>query len=83
MQSYYIQLRRQPTIYRAIITDADKKQVEQEKVDRFISRVQYCRIDLDQEIDSRIDRIQYKESKEQYNIYRKSDTIIEKAETLQ
>lgn len=33
LQSYHEQLRRQPAVYQAIITEADRKQVEQEKVD--------------------------------------------------
>jgi hypothetical protein len=82
LQSHHAQLRREPIIHRAIITDIDKKRVEREKVDRFISGAQCRRIDLDREMDSRIDRIQCKKGKEQCNICQKSDAMMEEAEAL-
>jgi superfamily II DNA helicase RecQ len=33
LQNHHTQLRRQLVVHRAVITEADKKQVEQEKVD--------------------------------------------------
>jgi superfamily II DNA helicase RecQ len=40
LQNHYVRLRRQLVVHRAVIMEADKKQVEQEKVNRFISRAQ-------------------------------------------
>ena len=37
LQNHHARLRRQPIVHRAIITEADRKQADQEKVDRFIS----------------------------------------------
>jgi len=37
LQNHYVRLRRQPVVHRAIITEADKKRVDQDKVDQFIS----------------------------------------------
>lgn len=82
LQKHYKQLRRQPAVHRAVITDADKKQVEQEKVDRFVSRAQYRQIDLDKELDRQTNRRQYKEGEEQYDICKKDDTMIEEGEVL-
>ena len=48
LQKQYERSRRQPAVHRAVITDADKKRVEREKVDRFISGAHCRRIDLDQ-----------------------------------
>jgi hypothetical protein len=82
LQSHHAQLRRQPTIYRAIITDTDKKRVEREKIDRFISGAQCRRINLDQEMDGWVDRIRCKEGEERCDVCQKSDAMMEEAETL-
>ena len=47
LQNHHARLRRQPVVHRAVITEADRKRVEREKVDRFISGAQCRRIDLD------------------------------------
>ena len=82
LQSHHAQLRRQPIIHRAIITETDKRRVEREKVDRFISGAQCRRIDLDQEMDGRMDRIRCEEGEERCDVCRKSDAMMEEAETL-
>jgi hypothetical protein len=76
-------LRRQLVVHRAVIIDADKKRVKREKVDRFISGAQCRRIDLDQEMDGRVDRVGCKEGEERCNVYQKSNAIMEEAEALQ
>jgi hypothetical protein len=76
-------LRRQLVVHRAVIIDADKKQVKREKVDRFISRAQCRRIDLDQEMDGQVDQVGCKEGEERCDIYQKSDAMMEEAEALQ
>ena len=50
------------------INPMNKAQIEQEKVDRFISGEQCRRIHLDQEMDGRTDRIQCKEGEEQCDV---------------
>jgi hypothetical protein len=76
-------LRRQPVVHRAVITETNKKQVEREKVDWFICRAQCQRIDLDQEMDGRVDQVGCKEGEERCNVYRESNAIMEEAEALQ
>ena len=51
LQNHHARLRRQPVVHRAVITEADRKRVDQEKVDRFISGAQCRRVDLDREMD--------------------------------
>jgi hypothetical protein len=83
LQNHYIRLRRQLVVHRAVITEADKKQVKQEKVNRFISRAQCRRIDLDQEMDGRVNRGGCEEGEERCDVCRKSNAMIEEAEALQ
>jgi hypothetical protein len=83
LQSHHARLRRQPVVHRAVITDADKKRVEREKVDRFISGAQCRRIDLDREMDGRVDRGGCEEGEERCDVCRKSDAMMEEAEALQ
>jgi RecQ family ATP-dependent DNA helicase len=82
LQKHHERLRRQPAVHRAVITDADKRQVEQEKVDRFISGAQCRRIDLDQELDGRTDRRRCEEGEERCDVCQKSDSMMEEAEAL-
>jgi hypothetical protein len=82
LQSHHARLRRQPVVHRAIITEADKKRVEREKVDRFISGAQCRRIDLDREMDGRVDRVGCEEGEERCDVCRKSDAMMEEAEAL-
>jgi hypothetical protein len=65
-----------------IITEADKKRVDQDKVDRFISGVQCRRVDLDGEMDGRVDRIRCEEGEERCDICQGSDAMMEEAEAL-
>ena len=69
-------------VYRAIITEADRKRVDQDKVDQFISGAQCRRVDLDREIDSRVDRARCEEGEERCDICQDSNAIIEEAEAL-
>ena len=82
MQNHHARLRRQPVVHRAVITEADRKRVEREKVDRFISGAQCRRIDLDQEIDGRTDRVRCEEGEERCDVCQKSDNMMEEAEAL-
>jgi superfamily II DNA helicase RecQ len=52
LQNHHIRLKRQSIVYQAIITEADRKRIDQDKVNRFISGAQCRRVSLDQEIDS-------------------------------
>ena len=69
-------------VHRAVITEADKKRVDQEKVDRFISGAQCRRIDLDGEMDGRVDRVRCDEGEERCDICQGSDAMMEEAEAL-
>jgi hypothetical protein len=82
LQSHHARLRAQPVVHRAVITEADKKRVEREKVDRFISGAQCRRIDLDQEMDSRVDRLRCEDGKERCDVCQESDNMMEEAEAL-
>lgn len=82
LQTHHERLRRQPAVHRAIITEADKKRVEQEKVDRFISGAQCRRIHLDQELDGRTNRIRCEAGEERCDVCQKSDSMMEEAEAL-
>jgi superfamily II DNA helicase RecQ len=82
LQNHHARLRRQPIVHRAVITEADKKRVDQEKVDRFISGAQCRRIVLDQEMDGRTDRVRCEEGEEHCDVCQKSDNIMEEAEEL-
>jgi len=68
LQNHHARLRRQPVVHRAVITEADRKRVEREKVDRFISGAQCRRIDLDQEMDGRTDRVRCEEGEERCDV---------------
>jgi RecQ family ATP-dependent DNA helicase len=83
LQRHHARLRRQPVVHQAVITKADKKRVEQEKVNRFISGAQCRRIDLDQEMDGRTDRARCEEGEERCDVCQKSDNMMEEAEALQ
>jgi hypothetical protein len=63
-----------------VLSEADRKRVGRQKVERFISRDKCRRIFLDQEIDGRIDRIRYKNGEERCDICRGSDKIIKALE---
>lgn len=52
-------------------------------MDRFISSAKCQCIHLDQELDRRIDRVQYKDREEKCNVCLKDNQIIEEAEALQ
>jgi RecQ family ATP-dependent DNA helicase len=82
LQTHHARLRRQPMVHRAVITEADKKRADQEKVDRFISGAQCRRIDLDREMDGRVDRLRCEDGEERCDICRKSDAMMEEAEAL-
>jgi hypothetical protein len=69
-------------VHQAVITKADKKRVDQEKVDWFISKAHCRRIDLDGEMDGRVDRVRCKEGEERCDICQNSDAMIEEAEAL-
>jgi superfamily II DNA helicase RecQ len=68
LQNHHARLRRQPIVYQAVIIEADRKRVEQEKVDRFISGAQCRRVGLDREMDGRVDRVRCEEGEERCNI---------------
>jgi superfamily II DNA helicase RecQ len=60
----------------------DKKEMEREKVDQFISG-EYCRrICLDQEMDGRIDRVRCEDGEERCDVCEKDDGVIEEVEAL-
>jgi Superfamily II DNA helicase len=82
LQNHHAGLRRQPVVHRAIIIEADKKRVEQDKVDRFISSEQCRRVDLDGEMDGRVDRIRCEEGEERCDICQGSDAMMEEVEAL-
>jgi hypothetical protein len=82
LQRHHERLRRQPAVHRAVITDADKKRVEQEKVDRFISGAQCRRIDLDQELDGRTNRRRCEGGEERCDVCKKDDAMMEEGEAL-
>jgi hypothetical protein len=67
---------RQQSIHR-VIKSIDKTQIEQEKVDRFINRAKYWQIYLDQEMNSWIDQVRYKDRKERYDVCKKDKTETE------
>ena len=82
LQNHHARLRRQPVVHRAIITEADRKRVDQDKVDRFISGAQCRRVDLDREMDGRVDRARCEEGEERCDICQDSDAMMEEAEAL-
>jgi superfamily II DNA helicase RecQ len=64
-------------------TTANQKQLEQEKVDRFISGEKCRRIHLDQQLDGRLDRVQCEDREEKCDVCLKDSQIMEEAEALQ
>jgi len=68
---------------RRVISSMDKAQIEQEKVDRFISGMKCRRIHLDQEMDGRLDRIRCEEGEERCDVCQKDDEAAAEAEELQ
>jgi len=68
---------------RRVIRPVDKEQIEQGKVDRFISGERCRRIYLDQEMDGRIDRIRCEEGEERCDVCQKDDKAVAEAEALQ
>ena len=83
LQNHHARLRRQPVVHRAVITEADRKRVDREKVDQFISSAQCRRVDLDREMDGRVDRTRCEEGEERCDVCQNSDAIMEEAEALQ
>jgi hypothetical protein len=51
------QAQRRPGQFHISITAKEKKRIEQQKVERFVSRAACRRVHLDREIDGRIDRV--------------------------
>ncbi len=66
-----------------VITQADKKSIEWEKVEKFISGAGCRRVYLDQEMDGRTDRVRCEEGEERCDICQKDDAMLEEAEALQ
>jgi RecQ family ATP-dependent DNA helicase len=60
----------------------DKKEMEREKVNQFISGERCRRICLDQEMDGRIDRVRCEDGEERCDVCRKDDEAMEEAEAL-
>ena len=82
LQKQHARSRRQPAVHRAVITDADRKRVEREKVDQFISGAQCRRIDLDRELDGRMNRRRCEEGEERCDVCQKDDAMMEEGEAL-
>jgi hypothetical protein len=71
-----------PGITRPVITNADQKRVEREKVERFISGDRCRRTYLDQEMDGRMDRVRCEDGEERCDVCQKDDAMLEEAEAL-
>jgi hypothetical protein len=74
------QAQRQPVKIRGAMTEKEKRWIEQQKVDRFLSGGRCRRIYLDGEMDGRMDRVRCEEGEERCDVCQDSDGMVERME---
>ena len=77
LQKQFEQARPPKKIY-GVLTETEKKRVEMQKVERFISGARCRRIYLDQEMDGRLDRVRCEEGEERCDVCQGSDAMMER-----
>jgi hypothetical protein len=77
LQKAHEQAQRRPVKFHISMTIKEKQRIEQQKVERFVSRAACRRVYLDREIDRRMDRVRYEDEEERCNVCQASNAIID------
>jgi RecQ family ATP-dependent DNA helicase len=83
LQKAHEQAQRQPGRTHGVMTEKEKRWMEQQKVERFISGSKCRRIFLDREMDGRMDRLRCEEGEERCDVCQESDMMVERIEVQQ
>jgi hypothetical protein len=83
LQKSHEQARRRPAEFHISMTAKEKRQIEQQRTERFMSGAKCRRVYLDQEMDGRIDRVRCEDEEERCDVCQASDARMGELETQQ